>query len=849
MRRRFFIPVVVTAFAGPFVAVPSASAGPIIFTNGGSGPWGAAENWDLLRLPANGDTAQVNNGGTVVIDSATSATATGITLGTPASSSGNLQITGGALTLNSDLRIGGGGSNGTGITTMSGGVVSISPANLNLGFGPAASSTAAGTFNLSDGTVTVVNASSIIAVGNRGTGTVNQTGGTVYARSTGATPSLLNLGRSSSAPNAASGTYNLSGGSVTVATLTYGNVVFAGGTNTFTLSGTGSLTAGTISVTNTGATNVFNFTGGTLAASAINIPLTNTGGTLKTGGFNFAAATPDAVPNDPTGTLIFGTNVTYTQTSGATLAIDIDGPGSNDVYSLGEGASAGNAFLGGTIAVNLIGGYDPAPGTSFDVVMADTITISALVTGTTPGGNIFEPSIVTGGDGRAVLKLTVRLDADHDLMSDEWEAAHGLNTTLNDSALDADTDGLTNLQEYRRRTDPQDSDTDNDGLADGVETATGIWVSVTDTGTNPFLPDTDADGLMDGVETHTGVWVSPSNTGTNPVVVDSDGDGLIDGIENPSLAYTGPAQPGTNPNLADTDADTFSDSAEVNWPSNPLEPAEFPNPGAGSTLAIDFEAATTALQPGFTAMGPSSGTGTQWTGTFGTVGVTIVPTGACTLDTRDRAAAGGGGIFNPLFRDFLFGNANTSTAAEDGLDVKITGLAPLTSYPVTIWSWDPTSAPTVRSARWSATDGAAGQAVKADYTMSTTVPVLISDQRLQFSAITDATGTLLLQGRRNPDVTTTATHSVFLNGLVIGSPATTTPLRFTSFGPLAGGNFPLTWASEDSGVYKVETSPDLVTWQTLAATVDGQPGTTTYTDSGILPSVLRRFYRVSRVSP
>ncbi len=43
--------------------------------------------------------------------------------------------------------------------------------------------------------------------------------------------------------------------------------------------------------------------------------------------------------------------------------------------------------------------------------------------------------------------------------------------------------------------------------------------------------DSDFDGLDDTVETNTGIYVSPSNTGTNPSTADSDGDGVPDGLE------------------------------------------------------------------------------------------------------------------------------------------------------------------------------------------------------------------------------------------------------------------------------------------------------------------------------
>ena len=49
-----------------------------------------------------------------------------------------------------------------------------------------------------------------------------------------------------------------------------------------------------------------------------------------------------------------------------------------------------------------------------------------------------------------------------------------------------------------------DDDDDNDGLLDGVETGTGIYVSPQDTGTDPLLDDSDGDGVDDGTEVAAG---------------------------------------------------------------------------------------------------------------------------------------------------------------------------------------------------------------------------------------------------------------------------------------------------------------------------------------------------------
>ncbi|MBL9166559.1 MAG: hypothetical protein JNN07_02320 [Verrucomicrobiales bacterium] len=136
-------------------------------------------------------------------------------------------------------------------------------------------------------------------------------------------------------------------------------------------------------------------------------------------------------------------------------------------------------------------------------------------------------------------------DADGDGIPDIYEAANGLNSSVNDSALDLDNDGLSNLAEYIALTKANNPDTDEDGLKDGVETNTGTFVSATNTGTNPVKADTDGDGLNDGAETNTGTFVNATNTGSNPLLADTDSDAFDDGAEvaggfNPTLATSTP---------------------------------------------------------------------------------------------------------------------------------------------------------------------------------------------------------------------------------------------------------------------------------------------------------------------
>jgi hypothetical protein len=105
-------------------------------------------------------------------------------------------------------------------------------------------------------------------------------------------------------------------------------------------------------------------------------------------------------------------------------------------------------------------------------------------------------------------------DADQDGMSDAWETANGLNpANAADAASDADADGLTALQEFLAGSDPNNPDSNGDGIHDGASVAAGI---------SPTSTDPDGDGLTTAQE---------RALGTDPFRADSDGDGVNDGAD------------------------------------------------------------------------------------------------------------------------------------------------------------------------------------------------------------------------------------------------------------------------------------------------------------------------------
>ncbi|WAS85148.1 MULTISPECIES: adventurous gliding motility protein AgmC [unclassified Corallococcus] len=284
---------------------------------------------------------------------------------------------------------------------------------------------------------------------------------------------------------------------------------------------------------------------GTYTVTAVAVDAAGNTSTTATSTFTVNTAAPTVAITSPVnGSTVTNPNVTVTGTSANATSVTVTFNGTN--Y--------------GPISVNASGNWSQAlPGPLAD----GTYTVTAV---STNGAGTNSTTATT----TFTVNTSGTVDSDNDGLTDDEEVLAG--TDPNNA--DSDGDGIPDGIEVKvGGTDPLDSDSDDDGILDGNEDKDHDGIVDADE-TDPNNADTDGDGLTDGVElgltepqgddTDPSKFVADKDpsTKTNPLDDDSDDDGLTDGNEDAN--HDGKVDPTeTDPNKSDTDGDGLTDGLEL----------------------------------------------------------------------------------------------------------------------------------------------------------------------------------------------------------------------------------------------------------------------------------------------
>ncbi|WP_375761096.1 Ig-like domain-containing protein [Corallococcus exercitus] len=261
-----------------------------------------------------------------------------------------------------------------------------------------------------------------------------------------------------------------------------------------------------------------------------------------------------------------GTDYPATLT-GNTWTVDLPGPLANGTYTVTAVSSNGTATSTEASSTFTVAVPQPTP----------TVAITTPANGST----VTNPNVTVTGSATNATSVTVTFqgtDYPATLTGNTWTVdlpgpladgtytvtAVSSNGTTNSttatstftvnpaSTVDTDNDGLTDEEEVDLGTNPNDPDSDDDGIPDGIEVKVG--------GTDPLDDDSDDDGIIDGNEDadHDGIVDADE---TDPKDIDTDDDGLTDGVE------TGV----TEPQGDDTDPSKFVADKDPATTTNPLD--------------------------------------------------------------------------------------------------------------------------------------------------------------------------------------------------------------------------------------------------------------------------------------
>lgn len=424
-------------------------------------------------------------------------------------------------------------------------------------------------------------------------------------------------------------------------------------------------------------------------------------------------------------------------------------------------------------------------------------------------------------------------DTDNDTLRDDWEVMFSLSPfddgttdSANGAAGDPDSDDSTNGEEQTRGTDPQDDDSDDDNLLDGVETNDGNYVDASATGTDPLDPDSDGDTLQDDVEDASGVFTDASATGTDPNLPDTDGDFLRDDWElangyspvdgNNNVLDAG----GIGINLGAGRADAALNAADfagvfaqANW--NNLSAA------TGGSVALNDD------------LGTASGASASWN-----------------LDEEWSVAGPAADPNGVLLTGWFSANNNGAPNTIDITDI------PYVAYDLVVYFNHDRG---TEDTDISESNGAFPLFVLHENDPNVLEPIVFSQQVESFADVPEASGnfaifTNLSGANLNLVVSGGVDNTVRnpLNGIQIINRGGSGDIVITEVAPNLGGNSAtITWNSVPGRKYVVDRSVDLTegSWLEIGDELVATEDTMSFTDLGInFQDNPRRFYRV-RLAP
>lgn len=229
------------------------------------------------------------------------------------------------------------------------------------------------------------------------------------------------------------------------------------------------------------------------------------------------------------------------------------------------------------------GGFAPVAGPEGE---AATLTFTA---GTATDGDYYVVVTNTeGSDTSTTAYITSVTDADG--INNQWEIDYFGDYLLYDETSDVDSedglpapDGRNNFQEWTDGTDPNNPDSDDDGLTDGEEDSEG---------TNPLVADSDGDGYGDGYEVNTS-----STSPTDP----NDSPGVDDGRTSIGITFASTVGSSANINLGPLALAGAPGFSQKNWnattalPNAPavLTESDIATPSSGAL--VDSNGASTPV--------------------------------------------------------------------------------------------------------------------------------------------------------------------------------------------------------------------------------------------------------------